>query len=100
MALDTMEGCVEAGVETFSQVEVRLQKAQEWALKLVPIFEAANGLAMMGSLQAGSMKAKAKAIAGLAAQAEALAWELHRTATDIAVANGVDIITPQGGGPR
>lgn len=100
MTIATMQDATNEGVETFAQVEARLQKAQEWALKLVPIFQAANGLGMMGSLQTGSMKAKARAIAGLAAQAEALAWELHREATDVALKNGVDVVQPAGGGGR
>lgn len=96
----TPEAAVEEGAAIFAQVEARLQKAQQWAGKLVPIFEAANDHGMMGGLQAGKMKAKARAIAGLAAQAEVLAWELHREATDIAVANGVDMPIIAGGGPR
>jgi len=100
MAPGTKEGCVEEGVALFAAVETRLQKAQEKALDLVPIFEAANHLAMMGTLQTGKMKAKARAIAGLAAQAEMLAWELHREATDIAIKNNVDPPHTEGGGPR
>lgn len=100
MALDTMNGCVEEGAEVFAQIEARTQKAQQWAMKLVPIFEAANGLGMMGALQTGKMKAQAREIAGLAAQAERLTWELHREATDIAIANGVDLPVIAGGGSR
>lgn len=91
---------VEEGVGIFEQAETRSRKAAQWAAKLVPLFEAANGLAMMGGLQTGRMKAKAMAAAGLIAQAELLLWELHSEATQIAKDNGVDVIVVAGGGPR
>lgn len=95
-----MQGLVNEGVEIFEQTETRTRKAQQWALRLPPVFMAANGLGMMGALQTAEMCAKAKAAAGLLAQAELLLFELHSAATKIAQDNGVDIVTTAGGGPR
>jgi len=101
MALDTKEGCYAEGVAAFEQVGVRIQKAGTWADKLIPIFTAANALPepMMGALQTGKMNAKVRALKGFLAQAEVLKWELHREATDIAIASGVEVGV-LGGSPR
>lgn len=92
MSLSTPEGCVTAGVELFAKAEVKVQQAQKAMLQLVDVLEAGNQLLMleMGNLKTGLMKAKAKAAAGFLAQGEALIWELHRMATDIAIANDLD----------
>lgn len=95
-----MEAIVADGVAAFEAAEVKAQQAQKKALDLPPIFKAANEALMMGKLQTARMIADAKAAAGLMAQGEAILYRLHREATDIALAHGVDIVTTEGGGPR
>lgn len=100
MALDTKEHIVEAGVAAFEQAEVKLRQAQKEILDLIPIFEAGNGLGMMGTLQTKTIVADLKVAAGRAAGAEAMIWRLHTEATSIAQDNGVDPPQPLGGGGR
>lgn len=95
-----MEEIVQAGVEAFEAAEVKCQQAQRKALLLPAVFTAANEALMMGSLQTQAMIAAAKSAAGMMAQAEAILWQLHREATEIAIKNGVDVVGTLGGGPR
>lgn len=100
--LTTQQGCVDAGVAAFAAAELKAQQAIKACNSLPAIFDAGNGLLMleMGGLKTGLMKAQAQQAAGQIAAGLATLWALHRVATDIALANEMDIVTTDGGGPR
>lgn len=93
-----MDTIVTDGVVAFAEAEQRLEKAARKAAALQDIFVRANDAGMMGLLQTNEMRAKARAAAGLVAQAEVIVAALHREATDIAIRNGVDVPQPRSGG--
>jgi hypothetical protein len=95
---DPMRRIVKKGVDTFALVEDRLQKLQVDGQSFLPLFDKAREAGMMGLLQASRMKADAKVALGRLAEAEAIIFALHREATDIAIAHGVDQVPDGGGG--
>lgn len=96
--MDDMRTVVNDGVVAFAAAETKLESAAKKAEALQTIFDRGNALGMMGLLQANEMRAKARAAAGLVAQAEVIVAALHREATDIAVSKGVDVPQPRSGG--
>lgn len=100
MPLDTPDNIVAAGVEAYAKAELKVRQAQKAIMDVIPIIEAGNQQLMMGNLQTQKMIADLKEAAGKVAAGEALVWRSHIEATDIAKANGVDIVTTDGGGPR
>lgn len=100
--LTTQQGCVDAGVAAFAKAETKAQAAIDAANSLPAIFEAANQLLMpdMGNLKTGLMKVEAEQAAGQIAAGLATIYRLHRTATDIAIAAGLDPPHTEGGPGR
>lgn len=100
--LTTPQGCVDAAAEAFARAELKAQQAIKAANELPAIFEAGNQLLMldMGNLKTGLMKAQAQEAAGKIAAGLAELWALHRVGTDIAIANGCELLQTQGGPGR
>jgi len=96
--LSTPEKCVTHGSRVFTKAEKQLEEAWTTLGQLHGVFEAAGDLGMMGKLQTERMKASARVAQGLAAQLSEKLFALHREATDIAIANGVDQVTGVDGG--
>ncbi len=93
-----MQECVDAGVLLFAKLENKLPDLQDVANGFVPVVAAGHGLQMVGALQAGLLTAQAREIAGVLAHAERLVYQMHRTMTDVALANNVDPPQPLSGG--
>ncbi len=94
----SMQKLVEDGARYFEDIEKKLAAVHETILKLAPVWEQGNKLAMMGALETGRLVWKTKAVAGLIAEALAHTYELHQDGTTIAQKNDCDLPQPQGGG--
>lgn len=98
--LSTPQKAVEQGARVMEKAEGEVAKLRDTVPKLIPVIEAGRGFGWVGYLEAGELKAEARAIAGLAAEVERRLFSLHRRCTDIAQKNGVDLPQPRGGGDR
>lgn len=96
--LSTPEKCVTHGSRVFTKAEKQLDDLWETLGQLRPVFEAASNMGMMGELKTMHLKAAARAAQGKAAELLDAIALLHREATDIAIANGVDQVTGVDGG--
>lgn len=96
--LNSMEDCVTQGSRVFTKVEKQLDEVRETIAKLEPVYRRANELGMMGSLKTMELQNGWKAAQGHIAQAAYMVALMHRQATDIAVANGVDQVAGSDGG--
>lgn len=96
--LSSPEKCVTQGSRVFTKVEKQLGELWDTLELLRPVFEAAGKLGMMGELKTMHLKAATRAAQGKSAELLDAIALLHREATDIAIANGVDQVTGVDGG--
>lgn len=96
--LSTKEKCVTHGSRVFTKAEKQLDELWETLAQLYDIFEAAGKLGMMGDLKTMHLKAAGRSAQGISAELKDKIALLHREATDIAIANGVDQVTGVDGG--
>lgn len=96
--LSTPAKCVTQGSRVFTKAEKQLDDLWETLGQLWPVFDAASKLGMMGDLKTMHLKAASRSAQGKAAELLDAIALLHREATDIAIANGVDQVTGMDGG--
>lgn len=97
--LDTPENIRLEGMERYRLAEVRIRKAQEAVLDIIPVIAAGQQAGMLGELRAKRMIAELKSAAGDQCVSEARIWKSHEESTQICKDIGLEFQT-EGGGTR
>lgn len=100
LTMPEMQDIVFNGAKFAEAAEANMDKAHAAILKMVKVIDDAKAEYMVGALQAGVLRNRARSIAGDIASAAERFYELHKELTEIAKAHNVDIPQPRGGGNR